>query len=227
MKFERLLSYIPGQLLGLSGEVFYSGKSAYVKKNDLYLLGLNPGSDSADASLNSIGDSIEQTSSTHPPLFSRYLDERWSRRYNRFSPMQRRIQHLAQKMNIDLRQTPASNLVFTRSVAAKDISTQIANLADLCWPLHQAIIYSLKTRVVICLGGETFTYVSKKLGATQHFATYTETNSRRWQSQAFRNTEGIFVVKLTHPGRANWISANADPSPLVCRVRDEAASPRH
>jgi hypothetical protein len=221
LNFNRLLPLVPDVLMNVSGEVFYSGRAAFEVPSPLYLLGLNPGSDGADRTLNTVKQSLEQTASSHPERFSRYVDEFWNRASCGYTPMQRRMQHFASRVGIDLRGVPASNLVFKRSIGVDQLKSDLDELADLCWPLHSEVIRSQEVKVVVCLGGDVFDYVSRRVGAHQYHSHYSETNSRGWQSIAVRNREGLFVVKLTHPGRANWISREADPSRLVKNILDE------
>jgi hypothetical protein len=221
MKFERLTPLVPVTLMNKSGEVFYSGRAAFERQSPVYLLGLNPGSDSSDATLNTVESSLHQTSEKHSERFSRYLDERWNRANGGYTPMQIRVKHLFYRLGLDLRDTPASNLVFPRSPDASSIGVGFDALAEQCWPLHREIISSQGVKVVICMGEKTFDQVSLRLGAKQYVADYVERNQRGWRCIAHRNSGGVSVIRLTHPSRANWTNPLSDPSPLVRHCLDE------
>ena len=214
MNFSRLVPFVPTSLMAMSGEVFYSGRAAFEMTSHAYLLGLNPGGDSSDSTLNTIEQSLLQTAKSHPMVFSRYLDEPW-RPGGQHSQMQVRVKHLFDRVGLDPRATPSSNLVFARSRDASSINVEFEALAEQCWPLHREVISSQDIKIIICMGEKTFKYVAGKIGADRFWREYIETNQRRWRSVAFRNAHGMTVVRLTHPSRADWTAENSDPSELV------------
>ena len=215
MNFGRLLHLVPPSMRDVSGEVFYSGRASFEHPSRVYLLGLNPGSDSADSTLNSIEVSLEQTAKLHTEGFSRYVDERWNRSNRSYTPMQIRVRHLLRRLGLDPRQTPSSNLVFSRSIDVSTIRAGFGRLAEQCWPVHEEVIRSQGVKVVVCMGGKAFEYVARRLGAETYLRDYIETNRRQWRSVAYRNGDGVSVVGLTHPSRADWTNYNSDPSELV------------
>ena len=216
---EYFAKLVPRKLLGCSGEVFYSGRAAFSDSSDVYLLGYNPGSDSADPRLNTVETGIDQVHSREDDRFSSYYQP-WEE--GRDPKMQRGIKHLFANTGLDPCRTPSSNRVFVRSRGAKDLDTRKRReLEEACWPFHKAVILKLDVRIILCMGNDAFNSVSKRMGVsgkTPPIDEFIEENHRRWSSQAYETMSGIFVVKLTHPSRAHWYFRSTDPSPLVRRM---------
>ncbi|WP_181703433.1 hypothetical protein [Chthonobacter albigriseus] len=210
---------IPAELRPLSGKVFYSGPSAYSQPGTVYLLGRNPGGDPVLQSGETIGEDIRYLAERRPERWSAFLDESWGLQATGQARLQRRIQHLFDRIGLDLRDAPASNLVFVRSRQVADLGEAYdRQLIDLCWPFHVAMIEQLSPRAVVCFGVETGQVVASKLGCGAPIGIYKERNRRRWASYAWQTCSGRFVFGLTHPGRANWLSPSADPAPFVAAV---------
>jgi hypothetical protein len=62
--------------------------------------------------------------------------------------------------------------------------------------------------------------VRSLLDAERQFGRFVEENARGWASEAHLSAEGMCVVTLTHPGRADWRNPVADPTPLVRAALD-------
>ena len=113
---------------------------------------------------------------------------------------------------------PASNLIFIRSVGQIHIEDQFDSLASSCWDLHDAVIRELAIRMVVCFGQRCGNFVCDRLKAAEPMGTFEERNRRRWRSRAYRNEAGTIVVVATHPSRANWETASADPTPMIAAL---------
>ena len=87
-----------------------------------------------------------------------------------------------------------------------------------CWPFHQKVIDTLGVRIVVCLGKEASRYVREKLKADRKLEKYVENNNRHWRSCTHESPDGVQVVTLTHPSRANWTNSKTDPTCLVARA---------
>jgi hypothetical protein len=199
--------------------VFYSGVSAFVKDAPLYILGLNPGGSEAKQTDN-IVDVPLQAFDWAEVDYSAYVCEEWGEpkkkpkgRY----PMQLRVLHMLEKLNLKPCQVPASNLIFLSSRNEKVLKDK-SSLLETCWPVHQAVIDTLRVRTILCFGKAAGNFVCKKLGANIEIDHYTETNNRRWTSRAHRAADGLVVVTVTHPSWADWTNEKADPTPLVKRM---------
>jgi hypothetical protein len=197
--------------------VFYSGVSAFVKDAPLYILGLNPGGEEGDTVDISLGAFASQTED-----WSAYVDEPWGDRDKGEYPMQRSVRHMITNLDLEPCRVPASNLIFLSSRNEKVLKDK-SSLLETCWPVHQAVIDTLRVRTILCFGQTAGNFVRKKLGADIEVGRYTETNNRRWTSRAHSisdnpTSDNLVVVTVSHPGRADWRNEKADPTPLVKRM---------
>jgi hypothetical protein len=208
---------MPADVIDASGAVFYSSPPAFDGHRPIYILGLNPGGNPEIQAENTVRRNFENWERQTEP-YSSYVDEVWEGTVAGAHGMQPRIQHLADVLGIDLRLTPASNVVFVRSATEAKLEANKSELLDACWPVHEAVIESLGCRVVICLGSTAGRWVRERLDAKHECDKFTETNLRRWTSVAHQSPDGMFVCTLTHPGRVDWQNPDADPAPMVKRV---------
>lgn len=148
-----------------SGSIFYSGQLAFSSPCTIYILGLNPGGSPQLQAQETIGRDLMEWSQ-RPKSWSRYVDEAWRGRQPGTHGMQPRIRHMFDGLGLDLRQIPASNVVFVRTNSEADLRLEANDLL----------------------------------------------------SNAHVSADGIAVVTLTHPGRADWCNPQTDPTPLVQSV---------
>ena len=217
---DRFARFVPSDLLDRSGEVFYSGRAAFSRPSHVYLLGYNPGSDPLDPRLPSIGRSID-IMRRKPERFSLYY-QTWEE--GRTAAMQNRMRHLFQRTGLSPCLTPASNCVFARSRGAQDLSDR-RQLEEACWPFHAAVISELGVRIILCLGKDALSAVSRKLGSCRQIDEFVEANNRGWRNQVLQTESGIIAIGLTHPSRAAWDRPKTDPSPLVKRTLESLTVP--
>lgn len=214
---KKIANLIPAALSKRSGSVFYTGPSAFETPSKIYILGLNPGGDPVAQSAETIERDIAEWLAG-PPKWSAYADESWQGAPPGTWGMQPRMLHMFDRIGLDARKVPASNVVFVRSRDERAIAAEKAELLRLCWPVHQAVIDSLGVEAIICLGNTAGKWVRGQVGATDRFDSYQETNARGWTAEAHRNAAGLSVITVSHPGRQNWISPDSDPSDLIVRV---------
>jgi hypothetical protein len=201
-------------LYDCSGSVFYSGRAAFTAASKIYLLGLNPGG----SPLSQAGETIARDLADWrdgPARWSAYLDRSWRGMPPGTFGIQPRIRHLFDRLAIDLREVPASNVVFLRSNDEAALAAEKQSLLAKCWPVHRAVIDALGVSTVLCLGGTAGQWVRSSLGTNMRAGRFVEGNSRGWTSEAHVSAAGICVITLTHPGRADWRNPAADPTPLV------------
>ena len=198
-----------------SGIVFYSGRAAFSGRRKLYILGLNPGGDPTKQASNTVEWHTSKVLREKPDKWSEYSDESWEGKPPGKHGIQPRILHLLKNLELEPGEVPSSNLVFARSRKASDIAWP--QLAKVCWPFHGAVIKQLQPRVILCLGKDVGEFVRKKTRAVDQIDGFVETNDRNWKSICFVNHEGLKVVQVTHPSRADWKNPKADPSELVLR----------
>jgi len=216
-KFEAL---IPQSLLKRSGSVFYSGRTAFSTPSPLYILGLNPGGSPERQATETLACHTNKVLKKEAAAWSAYRDESWRGKPPGTAKLQRRVLYLLRQLNLEPQNVPASNVVFVRSARGKDIKDCFRELAELCWPFHQAVIEGLGVRVVLCLGQDSGSWVREQLNANNPVDQFVEENNRRWTSTSYKNknSNGIAVVVATHPSIADWTTPATDPSLLVQRM---------
>ena len=217
MPIMSAISKLPEQLLSRSGSIFYSSSSAFRSQQPLYLLGLNPGGSPVEMATNTIKKQFAAWR-TIEHSWSAYVDESWQNKPAGTHGMQPRIRHLFDSLGVELRDVPASNVVFARTSNEAALKAEKAILLQQCWPVHEAVINHLGVKTILCLGDTAGRWVREAIGADQLIGTFTEQNNRRWTSAAHMASDGRAVVTLTHPGRADWKNPAADPTPLVRNV---------
>lgn len=215
---SKIAKKVPLKLRSVSGSVFYTGRAAYAGKAQVYILGANPGGDPDEQSSETIQGHTDFVLNQAPDLWSAYCDECWTGRPVGQAPLQRRVQHLLSKLGLDTRQVPASNVVFSRSRRIEHLAGDYHQLAELCWPVHDAVLNNLQPKAVICFGEKAATEVKIRTGATLQIDKFVEQNGRKWTSSAWHSASGLIVFQLTHPAVADWISPDTDPSDMVSRV---------
>jgi hypothetical protein len=212
---EEFAKLIPGELIARSGSVFYSGRRAFERSCQMYIMGLNPGGDPVKQAQETIGWHTNKVLSDVPDDWSAYRDESWSSSIPGTHKMQPRVLHLLKRLKLDPGSVPASNMIFLRSGREDRLEDDLSHLVDICWPFHEKVIEELTPRVILCLGNTTGNRVRQRLNARNQIAEYVENNTRRWRSRAFRNVDGVTVVVVTHPSIADWTAIATDPTELV------------
>ena len=216
--FEEFAKLVPENLLKCSGEVFYTGRAGFSKPRDVYLLGINPGSEQKPGpnspKLRTVEGNIEYVRQK-PERFSLYC-EPWEK--GRHPLMQEGLRHLFKSTDLDPYTTPASNCIFVRTSSADKLQN-LRGLEESCWPFHKAVIERLEVKLILCLGSKARDIVKRRMGcARQPIDEQSEDNNRSsWGSRVFRNTEGIVVLGVPHPSRSKWITPACDPSAIVNR----------
>ena len=216
MAIEELAAAIPVRFLDRSGKVFYSGRNAFSSPCPIYMLGVNPGGAPDNYLEETVGIHTRSVLQEFSDDWSAYRDESWEGAVPGTYGMAPRVLHLLQRLGMSPGSVPASNLVFVRSAREAHIKrSDMATMADACWPFHEKVIASLKPRVVLCFGQTAGKYVRGKLGANRVTGQFVEQNDRRWRSESFSGARGPNVVVVTHPSIANWCAAATDVTPLV------------
>ncbi len=218
MLYNHLHSLVPEYLFDASGKVFYSGRSAFAASSSFYLLGFNPGGDPIEQKDDTIGKNIQHALDGQEEDWSAYIDESWTSKVPGTASMQKNVQHLCKKLNLAIRQVPASNLIFERTRREKYLIGDRDQLIKDCWPVHQAVIDSLGVKMVICFGQIAGNHVRKVLLANELIDTFIENNNRRWVSQIHRAIDDKCVATLTHPGVVSWRSEASDPTDMIVRL---------
>jgi len=215
---EQFAALIPPSLGQESGKVFYSGRAAFAKPADLYILGANPGGDPVNYPIETVGHHTRQVLEELPENWSAYRDEIWEGAPPGTWGMAPRVLHLFRQLGVQPDLVPASNLIFVRSRREEHIKQRQVMLAEMCWPFHARVIEVLRPKVVLCLGNTAGKYVCRRLGAKKLIDEFIEQNDRHWKNQTFASSSGAHVVVATHPSVADWSASATDPSALVRRA---------
>lgn len=214
---SKVASLVPEELRDRSGSVFYTGTAAFEKLSRIYILGLNPGGDPLVQAGETIGRDLDEWLAG-PPMWSSYADDKWRGAAPGTWGMQPRMLHMFEQLGLRPQLVPASNVVFVRSRDERTIAAEKAELLKLCWPVHEAVIDLLGVDTLVCLGNTAGSWVRQQTGSNELFDSYSETNARGWTSQSHRNSRGLAVVTVSHPGRQDWRSPRSDPTGLIKRA---------
>ena len=214
---EDFAKLIPASQMNRSGKAFYSGRRAFESQSDLYIIGLNPGGKPKDHPKETVCRHTRKVLRRKRKNWSAYRDEKWGGQAKGEDFFQQRVRYLFRKIGLNARKAPASNLIFPRSARKATLEGDFQQLVSECWPFHQAVIEELGVHVVVCLGTtDTGRWVRDRLDAHIHVDKFVETYpKRRWKSDTYKNADGLKVVTLSHPSRADWKNPDADPTGLV------------
>lgn len=215
--FDELLKLVPRDLYDKSGELFHSGRTSFESPSQLYILGLNPGGNPETSTDGTVGSTLAAARTPARHRWSSYSNESWEGREPGSHPYQRSVLHMLDQCGLDPCDVPSSNTIFVRTISDAHLTAKY-ELQRACWPIHEKVIAELSVRVVVCFGRTAGSWVRSQLGASEKVDSYQETNARRWRSTTHSGQDGIQVVALTHPSRANWTNRAADPSELVIRA---------
>ena len=162
----------------------------------MYLLGHNPGDDPATH-----GDTIRASLENLPTKTRNdYIDENWGNRPAGTRPLQRRVQWLLKSLGLEPRAVAASNLLFPRSISAA--GSGFDTYADICWPVHEAILEVVKPQVIIAFGNSgdsPYTYLRRRFGGPSEHKF--PSGHGTWECRAFESVSRIRIVGLPHLSR--------------------------
>jgi len=213
--FTELQRLVPAELGGRSGKVFYSGRGAFSRPSELYVLGLNPGGDPDANASETVASHTAEVLSSLPTDWSAYRDESWEGSPPGKWGMQPGVLHMFRQLSREPGAVPCSNLVFPRSRSAAHLKRELSKLVEQCWPFHVAAIDLLRPKVIVCFGQDAGKILCQRTAAYQLVGEFIESNQRGWSSRAYQSPAGFRVVVVTHPSRADWRNPAADPTPLV------------
>lgn len=219
---EDLRKLIPDSQKDRSGKAFYSGRQAFEKPSDVYILGLNPGGDPVRYPYETVAHHTDEVLRNLPRNWSAYRDEAWSegRAAPGTRPMQRRVLYLLKRLGLDAGEVPASNLIFARSSRKATLEGDFRPLVSECWTFHATVMQELAIRVVVCLGKDVGDWVCRQSNADRLVDNFIERNDRRWTSNLYESLNGLTVAVLTHPSVADWTNPLTDPTDLVLKALD-------
>lgn len=139
----------------------------------MYILGLNPGGNPEAQ----VGETVARSLACFRsglPDWPAYSDESWNNAMPGTWGMQPRVLHMLDRLGLEPRQVPASNVVFARSATEAALEAEKAAMLRVCWPVHRAVIEALEVRIVACFGGTADQWVREALGANLRIDAYRE-----------------------------------------------------
>lgn len=215
---DKFLEQIPQHLKDKSGSIFYSGFNSFTGEKDLYILGLNPGGSPDEHAGDTVESNIWHFLENELKDWSAYRDQSWEGAQPGTWRMQPRVLHLLANLKLNPGEVPSSNVIFVRSKRERNISNEITQLFQDCWPFHQKVIEELKPKAILCFGKTAGKLICQKLNANKMIDEFVEENNRKWKTQAFINKKGIKIIIATHPSIADWTKQESDPSKMIQRV---------
>lgn len=180
-------------------------------------MGINPGGDH-ERFTKTVAEHTEMVLCDKSDDWSEYRDEPWGKSEAGMKPFQKRLRYLFECTGYTPGEVPSSNLIFQRSRNLGKLRGSFNDLAEECWPFHEAVIEELAPKVVVCLGVRVRDWVCQKLSANEFVESYTETNKRKLVSRSYVSKQGVAVVGLAHPSRVAWNRINSDPTGLVYKA---------
>ena len=211
---ERYEELIPDGLKDCSGSVFYSGRNAFTGTKDIYLLGLNPGGDPNAQEADSIRDHTRYVLERASDHWSAYSCESWRNRTPGNGGIQPRVIHLMRQLRLDHCDMPASNVVFVRTKDEKSLPRS-RELADMCWPVHRAVIANAQPRLIVCMGRRAQQILRDKTQAITPLPHLSKSCRNSFLVEVFENARGCRLAVLKHPSRCDWRNPDSDPSETV------------
>lgn len=216
---EYFVANIPEEVMSWTGGVFGSGREAFSfdSAEKLYIIGINPGGSGGIDVSSHVNYVLDRSAN-----WSIYRDEIWgdpAKHKPGTQGIQPSILHVLNTLDLDPGRVPSSNLVFGQSPTTSEYKGNINTAKEICWPFHEAVIRSLKPKVILCMGGDVGWFVRFKTGAleTASKAAALPGYESHW-SGAYRGQlmgNDLTVVSAWHPTYRPWYGDRWDPTPLV------------
>ena len=214
---EDFIKLVPSRMLERSGSVFASGRKAFERPSDVYLLTGHPGGHPGEE-LQTVGSQIDMVTNQVSEEWSNFRDSSWGKHQAGQHTTQKSLQHLFDGLGWNPGDVPASTLVFQRAPSNEALEDK-NGLAEACWPFHQAVIEELGVKVIVCVGkGFPGQWVCRKLGCGREpIDRFRDTQGKT--SLTYEAPLGLRVVTLIYPIRGIDYSKSGDGySNLVSRA---------
>ena len=180
-----------------AGSILYSSHET-LKPGDVYLLGFNPGGEGGYPLLNSIESMLTKQDNA-------YIDECWDNGNGAWkageAPLQKRICWILKELDLNPCEVCSSNLIFFQSKAAVGIDY---NLAQKCWPIHEAIINLVKPKLILVFGNSgtsPYRYLHNIFGGREDIipAGHGDWNAKGFSTEI--HSQAVYVAGLPHLSR--------------------------
>ena len=178
-EFELLVRETLKEEVERHGEVLYSSVET-IKKGDIYLMGTNPGG----GDIITIKEDLElfykfnedpYQTRKQKTTYNGYFDDKWENGNNNRNEtgvniLQVKMKNLFERINYNLRDVCATNLIFFTTRDVKKIKSELGmkfqEAADKCWPVHEELLKQISPKIVLSFGnGENdspYSYLKRK-----------------------------------------------------------------
>lgn len=191
------------ELMSLPGGILYSSYNT-LKPGDVYFLGYNPGGEGPDGP--TVADRLEALPSK---TCNDFTDSEWGETAAAGqSTLQLRVKWLLDNLGYSIEDVCSSNLIFAQSRDAKGVPERYA---DVCWPVHAAILALVKPKLILCCGNSqvsSFGYLHRKFDGDIQYSPKGVALHGDWAIKTFRtelNGQPVLVVGFPHLSRYNPI----------------------
>lgn len=189
------------ELMSQPGGILYSSFKT-LKLGDLYFLGYNPGGEGPDGP--TVADSLADMPSK---TWNDFIDLEWTTVAGQ-STLQLRVKWVLENLGYNVEDVCSSNLIFVQSRDAKGVPERYA---DVCWPVHEAILAVVQPKLILCCGNShvsAFAYLHRKFGGEIQYSPKGVAQHGDWAIKAFRAEligQPNLVVGFPHLSRYNPI----------------------
>lgn len=184
-----------------------------LRPGDFYFIGFNPGG--AQAGTPTLAEEVNSFGSPQAEALADAYEQKWGPHAAGQHPIQRGAKALFEIFGGHPRLVCCSNLIFLRSPKASGAG--YPGNADICWPVHQAILDIVRPKVIVPFGFKTYEYVTSKLGAKR--IDEIPSGHGKWTCEASYCNSGELILKLPHfsryhleykPKVLRWIYCHVD-----------------
>lgn len=188
------------ELMSLPGGILYSSYKT-LKRGDVYYLGYNPGGYSPSGP--TVGQRLEELPSK---TCNDFQDLAWTAEAAGQSTLQLRVKWVLENLGHRVEDVCSSNLIFAQSRDAKGVPERYA---DVCWPVHEAILDLVQPKLILCCGNSqvsAFAYLHQKFRGEIQYSPKGVALHGDWAIKAFRtelNGQPVLVVGFPHLSRYN------------------------
>jgi hypothetical protein len=189
------------ELMSQPGAILYSSYNT-LKPGDVYYLGYNPGGYPPAGP--TVGQRLDELPSK---TCNDFTDLEWTTAAGQ-STLQLRVKWLLDSLGYTVEDVCSSNLIFAQSRDAKGVPERYA---DVCWPVHEAILALVKPKLILCCGNSqvsSFGYLQRKFDGEIQYSPKGVALHGDWAIKAFRtelNGQPVLVVGFPHLSRYNPI----------------------
>lgn len=193
-KFKNFMKEALQSIRDESGSILYSSYRT-VQKNDIYLMGTNPGGQDGNSLDKNINNFFNQKGNA-------YLDEEWENKQTKYkkgqAPLQQRVQNILEGLGYNTRDVCATNLIFTQSRNLDELKFDFFQIADICWKVHLKLLSIIQPQIILVFGNgneSPYNYIKQKYQISNEYRE--KSGYSDWEFKSFQTKEYI-IVGLPH-----------------------------